>query len=51
MKLKYIYLLPTLFFLLLAIGCSNKQVVEQTNDKDDYGNVRAAAWEFINEKG
>ncbi|SES44437.1 hypothetical protein [Psychrobacillus sp. OK032] len=52
MKLKFLYLTITVFSIGIIIGCTNKQVIEEnTNDTDNYGDVRAVAWEFINEKG
>ncbi|MEK3953340.1 hypothetical protein [Psychrobacillus sp. FSL K6-1464] len=51
MKLNFLYLTLAVFSIWVIIGCSNKQVIENTNDTDNYGDVRAVAWEFINEKG
>lgn len=51
MKLKFLYLTLAVFSIWIIIGCSNKQDIENTNDTDNYGDVRAIAWEFVNEKG
>lgn len=34
MKLKFLYLTLTVFSIWVIIGCSNKQVIENTNDTD-----------------
>lgn len=49
MKLKY--LLLTVFSIVLIVGCSNKPVIENANDIDIYGEVKAAAWNFLHEEG
>lgn len=43
--MKFKILTLTVFPILIIIGCSNQQVA------DDFGEVKAVAWEFVNEKG
>lgn len=51
MKWKLLYLLITVFVMLLVVGCSNNEDVENSEITDEYENVREVAWEFIKEKG
>ena len=51
MKCKFIYFVCTFFSITLILGCSNKPVTEITSEIDSYEDVKAAAWEFLNEKG
>ena len=51
MKSKFLNLTLAVFSILIIVGCSSKQELENTNDTDHYGDVRAAAWEFINKNG
>ncbi|ARF14697.1 hypothetical protein [Sporosarcina ureae] len=51
MKLKFMYFALVVFSIMLIMGCSNKQVIENSNDMDSYEDVKAAAWEFLKEEG
>ena len=51
MKVKFVYLVLTVFSIILIAGCTNKPVIENTSEIDSHENVKAAAWEFLNEKG
>lgn len=51
MKMKLMYVVVTMFSIILIVGCSNKPVIENTNDIDNHVDIKAAAWDFLNEKG
>ncbi|WP_232319143.1 hypothetical protein [Sporosarcina ureae] len=51
MKLKYICFFLVVLSALLIMGCANKLNSEKVNNVDEYSDVRAAAWVFVNEKG
>jgi len=51
MKLKLLYLILTVFSILLIAGCTNKSEIENTNDKERFEQVREVAWAFVEEKG
>ena len=51
MKMKFIYFAFAVLSIILIMGCSNKQVIENTNDMNNYEDVKAIAWEFLKEKG
>lgn len=51
MKFKFVYFVCTVFSITLILGCSNKPVIENTSEMDSHEDAKAAAWEFLNEKG
>ncbi|ARF17896.1 hypothetical protein [Sporosarcina ureae] len=51
MKLKFMYFALALFSIMLIMGCSNKSVIENSNDTDSYEDAKAAAWGFLKEEG
>lgn len=48
MKKLVLYFVLIVLLSLLLVGCSES---ENPSDKEDYNEARAAAWEFIQEKG
>ena len=51
MKSKFTYIVLTVLSILLIIGCSNKQGIDNAEDRDRYEGVKAIAWAYLNEKG
>ena len=49
--MKLLYLILTVFSILLIAGCTNKSEIENTNDKERFEQVREVAWAFVEEKG
>lgn len=47
MKLNLLFVTLIVFSILVIVGCSNKQDIEDINDADNFRDVKAVAWEFI----